>query len=120
VAPDNNPADINAGGDNYHLHIVFSGGGEPEGIYYDVYRNTNTSATCSNKGSPYCLEESQNFDWFYHCDQTSWPDSCGGGGAGSLTCTCTNFTARYWLRVYRRSAHTTTCNPYQINISFTQ
>jgi len=118
TAPDNNANDINAGGDDYHLHIVFSGGGEPGGIYYDLYRKANTSTTCAGKGSPICLEESQNFDWLYHCDQTAWPDSCGA--AGGITCTCFNNTARYWIRVYRKAAHTVTCNAYQISISFTQ
>jgi hypothetical protein len=118
VAPDDNADDINSGGDDYHLHILFSGGGEPEGIYFDLYRNPNVSADCTTKGSPICLEDFQGFDWDYHCDQTVWPDSCGGGSG--VVCTCPNNTARYWMRVYRRPSHPVTCNSYQISISFTQ
>ena len=120
VAPDNNTDDINTGGDDYHLHIVFTGGGGSDDLVYDLYRSPNVSAQCSGKGSPICIGDNQGFDWLYHCDQTSWPDSCGGGAPGSITCTCSNFTARYWLRVYRSPPAAMTCNPYQISINFTQ
>jgi hypothetical protein len=116
VAPDNTAADIGAGSDSYNLHIALSGGGPTTGIYYDLYRSTNASANCSGKGSPICVEDAQSSDWRIDCAQSG--SLCGDGS--TTNCTCTDDTARFWIRVYRRAGSAVTCDQYEIDISFTQ
>jgi hypothetical protein len=115
AATDDNGADISGGADVFNLHVALSGGGPTTGIYFDLYRNTNMSTSCSGKGSPLCIQEGQDFSWVIDCPQSGV--LCGNGT--TTACTCTDQTARYWLRVYRISG-SATCDSYQIDITHTQ
>ncbi len=121
-AADNNSSDLVNGFDNYHLHIYFdSVGGNPSNQYvFQVYRNTNVSAQCAQKGNPVCSGEYLEYDHDYYNEcSVGTAHQCRSTASGPGACYCVNNTARYWLRV-ERAGSTVTCAPYLINIDFTQ
>jgi hypothetical protein len=122
TASDNNTADVNNGYDNYHVHVYFDAvDGNPLDQYYiTVYRNPNTSALCADKGSPVCGGEYIEYDHYYYNEcSTGGNNVCRQTPTGPGPCICVNNTARYWF-VVKRSGSTVSCDPYIINIDFTQ
>ena len=115
TAPDNNVEDVSSGRDLYHVNISFDpGGGNPDNMFgFDIYRNENTSAGCTEKGEPVCSWADVEYD--YHSGQ----DPCWNSTETPGPNLCRNDTSRYWIRVYRTGA-LVNCSNYIINISFTQ
>ncbi|MBN2493396.1 MAG: choice-of-anchor D domain-containing protein [Deltaproteobacteria bacterium] len=121
TAMDNHTQDVSSGSDSYHLRILFVTPSGPTNPYaMDVYRSTNTSANCANKPAQKMCSTLVYGEYNHYAFSGDPPWACGSTTGWHDPPLCTNDSARYWIRIYRRDGYGLSCDGYEVRIEFTQ